>query len=517
MALLLLAAVATAGAFRDEVTATSGADDACVAPGQGEGRASARSNDNACPDPTASRGGEDREPEAASAPLDRPVGTPTPLSPAPTATPTPTATSAPTAAPTPGGAPIPALGVAWVTSRVLLRQSANPESPVLSSLEAGARVEVIDSPWNEFVLVQSEAGTGWVPVSYVGSAPVAAGASLPRGPAFVVGEGGTVLRSEPDGAAGLIRTLRSGERVDVLGEAVGGYYPVAAGAATGWVDVDRVAAGSRPAPARTHEAGMAYTADRVHMRKGPGLVFASEVLVDAGVTVELTGKEDNGFVEVVWGGHEGWVFVDYIIPIRAGGLISQGGSARTSDRLRLREGPGLTWATLTVMPAGAVVTLTGDARQGFYPVTFGSISGWASADYLVINATALVFPVAGGFAWPLTGPITSYFGPVHPLGIDIGTSRRTGVPVAASRAGVVTYAGGDACCSYGLYVRIDHGDGFTTLYGHLSAFRAIVGQRVAQGEVIGLSGNTGRSTGPHLHFEIRRDGVPLDPLHYLPK
>ncbi len=71
------------------------------------------------------------------------------------------------------------------------------------------------------------------------------------------------------------------------------------------------------------------------------------------------------------------------------------------------------------------------------------------------------------------------------------------------------------CRSYGLYVVLRHGDGFTTRYGHLSAFTVAAGDTVAAGQVIGLSGNTGYSTGPHLHFEIRVDGVPVDPLPYL--
>jgi murein DD-endopeptidase MepM/ murein hydrolase activator NlpD len=81
----------------------------------------------------------------------------------------------------------------------------------------------------------------------------------------------------------------------------------------------------------------------------------------------------------------------------------------------------------------------------------------------------------------------------------------------------VTFTGGDPCCSYGYYIDIDHGNGVMTRYGHLvqlSSLRA--GQFVRLGDFIGYSGSTGYSTGPHLHFEIRLNGRPVDPLLVLP-
>ena len=120
------------------------------------------------------------------------------------------------------------------------------------------------------------------------------------------------------------------------------------------------------------------------------------------------------------------------------------------------------------------------------------------------------------FAWPASGPISSYFGPSHPLGIDIDFFATPNQAVAATAAGTVTFAGGEACCSYGLYVVVDHGNGFTSLYAHLSQINVKVGRKVSQGEVLGLGGRTGNSTGNHLHFEIRSNGSVVDPLKYLP-
>jgi len=118
--------------------------------------------------------------------------------------------------------------------------------------------------------------------------------------------------------------------------------------------------------------------------------------------------------------------------------------------------------------------------------------------------------------WPARGPITSLFGPQHPLGIDIGIP--PGTIVRAIADGRVAFAGGDACCSYGYYVDIDHGDGITTRYGHLTYVPAFTaGQVVHAGDPIGLSGSTGNSTGPHLHFEVRLNGLPVNPLLVLPR
>src|SRR5688572_13302025 len=120
------------------------------------------------------------------------------------------------------------------------------------------------------------------------------------------------------------------------------------------------------------------------------------------------------------------------------------------------------------------------------------------------------------FIWPYEGSISSYFGPGHALGIDIAIDVDES-PVRASAAGTVTFAGGEACCEYGYHVAISHFGGMTTLYAHLSSFAVVEGQTVAQGEVVGLSGQTGKTDGPHLHFELHDGEGLVDPLRFLPK
>lgn len=123
-------------------------------------------------------------------------------------------------------------------------------------------------------------------------------------------------------------------------------------------------------------------------------------------------------------------------------------------------------------------------------------------------------PSSSGLIWPVSGPIASPYGTrwgrLH-TGIDIGAG--TGTPIKAAASGRVLvsgYSGG-----YGNLTVIDHGNGIATAYAHQSSLAASAGQQVGQGQVIGYVGSTGFSTGPHLHFEVRVNGSPVDPFGYL--
>jgi murein DD-endopeptidase MepM/ murein hydrolase activator NlpD len=126
----------------------------------------------------------------------------------------------------------------------------------------------------------------------------------------------------------------------------------------------------------------------------------------------------------------------------------------------------------------------------------------------------------GRFVWPVRGPITSPFGMrINPVthkysghtGIDIGVPY--GTPIAAADGGTVIFASWNV--AYGNMTVIDHGGGFSTMYAHQSKQLVAVGDHVTQGQIIGYIGTTGWSTGPHLHFEIRVNGVPVNPMKYL--
>jgi murein DD-endopeptidase MepM/ murein hydrolase activator NlpD len=123
-------------------------------------------------------------------------------------------------------------------------------------------------------------------------------------------------------------------------------------------------------------------------------------------------------------------------------------------------------------------------------------------------------PAAGGLSWPVSGPVTSPFGMrwgrLH-TGIDIGAP--TGTPIHAAASGRVIIAGWVS--GYGNLTVLDHGGGLATAYAHQSGFAVGAGAEVARGDVIGYVGCTGHCFGPHLHFEVRVNGTPVDPLGYL--
>lgn len=143
-------------------------------------------------------------------------------------------------------------------------------------------------------------------------------------------------------------------------------------------------------------------------------------------------------------------------------------------------------------------------RQSRYQVSSGTGSGSST----------------GTMIWPISGPITSDFGwRTHPIfgtakfhsGIDIGGDY--GLTVVAADGGVVIYAGWIS--GYGNAVIIDHGKGISSLYGHNDSLVVSEGQNVSQGQLIAYCGSTGNSTGPHVHFEVRENGEPVNPFNYL--
>jgi murein DD-endopeptidase MepM/ murein hydrolase activator NlpD len=122
--------------------------------------------------------------------------------------------------------------------------------------------------------------------------------------------------------------------------------------------------------------------------------------------------------------------------------------------------------------------------------------------------------------WPVMGHITDSFGErLDPFsgegafhtGVDVASDY--GAPVHATADGIVTIAENHA--GYGRLVVIDHGFGITTWYAHLSAFSAVVGARIKRGEVVGYTGISGRSTGPHVHYEVRMNNAPINPWRYM--
>jgi len=153
--------------------------------------------------------------------------------------------------------------------------------------------------------------------------------------------------------------------------------------------------------------------------------------------------------------------------------------------------------------------LTGATMVG---LTMGLTRNVTTADWVKANSAPNL--------WPVEGQVTGSFGErIDPFngegafhsGVDIGSSY--GHPIVAPADGVVTFT--DTMGGYGKTIMIDHGNGISTRYGHLSGFAVTSGQKVQRGDVIGYVGESGRSTGPHLHYEVRINDTPVNPYKYL--
>jgi len=201
-----------------------------------------------------------------------------------------------------------------------------------------------------------------------------------------------------------------------------------------------------------------------------------------------------------------------------------------SDGLRMRDQPSAAGKHITLMPYGAEVRVFryskrkdtfGGKRGPWAYLVYNGKKGWAFAPFLKKKGKVSV--TAKGFVMPVSGRISSKFGKrIDPItkklnsyhrGIDIVARR--GTPIKAAGAGTIhraSRAGG-----YGNLTIINHGRNIYTYYAHQSRFKKRKGSRVRAGDVIGLVGTTGRSTGPHLHFEVRKGRKAFNPKSILPQ
>lgn len=196
-----------------------------------------------------------------------------------------------------------------------------------------------------------------------------------------------------------------------------------------------------------------------------------------------------------------------------------------ADIAQLRAGVAQANQALAVTVAAQQDQLKGiEAQKATYLKDMATLTAESSSITTFVRSKQISqsYTWAGKLVlWPVHGPITSPFGPrINPVfgnsefhtGIDIGAA--TGVPVLAAEAGTVIYSG--VMQGYGNVIILDHGGALATLYAHQSALLVSVGQKVAKGQQIGKVGCTGLCTGPHLHFETRVGGSPVQPLSFLP-
>ncbi|MGL5838138.1 MAG: peptidoglycan DD-metalloendopeptidase family protein [Sphingorhabdus sp.] len=221
-----------------------------------------------------------------------------------------------------------------------------------------------------------------------------------------------------------------------------------------------------------------------------------------------------------------------------GGLFHRVGSGETG--IAIARAYGLSWADVVALnrlpppyilqvgqnlrlpDSASAIPVSADTspetRAAGFTLDIDSIvTGGNPARAVVLPITAAPATYGGSFAWPIGGAVVSRFGSLGGGRVNDGIkiAGSAGAPVAAAGDGVVVYAGNEIAVLGGL-VLVDHGGGWMTAYGHLGSLDVAKGQRVTRGQRLGGVGDTGYADSPQLHFEIRRDRKPLNPLLLLP-
>ncbi len=243
------------------------------------------------------------------------------------------------------------------------------------------------------------------------------------------------------------------------------------------------------------------------------------------------------------GGIEGWVFSGYLKRPKIetfddpAALVPGASFYVKSSLLRVRDEPGDEGTVITSIPHQKQVRITeamdelqsiGRVQSRWVKIQYDEFSGWVFGGFLSKNRDAyidddeiewqFIFPVDGYYR--ISSPFGYRVNPIgankgrqefHP-GIDIAAAM--GTPIMAAADGFVILAQEDSS-GYGIYVILEHKNGNRSLYGHMSVMKAVLGQKVRTGEVIGQVGSTGRSTGPHLHFEIMINSQYVNPEQYM--
>lgn len=162
---------------------------------------------------------------------------------------------------------------------------------------------------------------------------------------------------------------------------------------------------------------------------------------------------------------------------------------------------------------GEELIIPGGVKPATYTSSATSNNSYKPLTNVTAPAPSVETPAGSGYLWPAgVRRITQYYGWRH-TGLDIGGP--VGTPLYASKAGTVKVSQCGWNGGYGCYIILDHGGGVQTLYGHASQLYVSVGDQVSQGQTIAAMGSTGRSTGPHIHFEVRINGARLNPLKYI--
>jgi uncharacterized protein YraI len=388
---------------------------------------------------------------------------------------------------------------------VRLRAAPGLESAIVDLVPEGTEVSVLDGPFT------ADDGSLWYSVAvfgqsgYVAADYLAAAGGPSGGTATVLSD--LNLRAGPSTDDAVLAVLPVGATVALTGESSAGFVGVVYGDLVGWAYGAFLSGGGVPAP-----TGSAFATDFLNLRAGASLGDAVLAVIPRGASVELTGGSSGGFLSVLFDGIEGWASADYL-DAGGGAPPAPSGEAVTTSALNLRDGPGTGFEVLAVMPFGAAVETNGAPEGGFYPVSYGTLVGWASADFLDFDggvvAPRIAWPFSGGGQWYI---LQGYNGSSHfnasstyqyhySFDLALRDGSTAGQPVYSPATGTIRWidpaTGG---------MSIDLGDGYAVAFFHVTLAPGLNdGQPITQGDYVGyISGPSGQgfAVTPHVHLTV---------------
>jgi uncharacterized protein YgiM (DUF1202 family) len=301
------------------------------------------------------------------------------------------------------------------TDALNLRSGPSANNSILLVMPAGASVQTTGAMQNGFTQLTYQGTTGWAASQYLSSGGTSSGTTA------IVVDGALNLRSGPSTSDSVVAVMPDGAEVTVTGAAQNGFYPVTYGNQSGWafgefLSFDGGGSGSGEI------VETAATTSALNLRAGSSLSSAVLLVIPSGVSVGITGAAENGFYPAQYNGVDGWASGDFL-DFEGSDPVEIIDTAVTTDSLNLRSGPGTGNSVRTVMPAGAEVGIIGAEQNGFYPVRFNDIDGWAAGQYLDFGSEAPVEPTP---AWTTavlnfrSGPnLTSSVLSVIPAGAEV--------------------------------------------------------------------------------------------------
>ena len=270
---------------------------------------------------------------------------------------------------------------ATATDRLNMRTGPALSYSVVTVIPTGATVTLTGQESNGFRSVSWNGQSGWAFATYLS---VDSPTPSPNETAETTDR--VNLRSGPGTTFAVLTVVPNGGIVTLTGQSSNGFRSVTWGAYTGWISATYLdLGGETPPPTTPPVETNAVTTDNLNLRTGPGVTFGVIAVMPRGSRVVLTGQLSNGYRSVSWNGHNGWAADDWLAPEGTTPVPEE--TTTTTDRLNLRTAPNTSSTVLTVIPAGATVSLTGQSSNGFRSVRYGGISGWAFEAYLVLDTT----------------------------------------------------------------------------------------------------------------------------------